>query len=92
MHQALEQADITAELRYQGIEYANNKCQHIFTGDVPFSHENKKLALQAGFWNHMVAKKAGRKVGFPGLLGHLLIKLNDPTPLQELHHFVNIWH
>jgi hypothetical protein len=51
-----------AELRYQGIEYADNKCRPAFTGDVPFSHEYRKLALQARFWNHVVFKKAGRKV------------------------------
>jgi hypothetical protein len=40
------------------------------------------LALQAGFWNHMVAKKAGRKVG-SRLLSWFLIKLNDTTLLRD---------
>jgi hypothetical protein len=80
--QALEQANTIAELRYQGIEYADKKCGRAFTGDVPFSHQNKRLSLQAGFWNHMAAKKAGRRVG-SRLLSCFLIKLNDTTPLRE---------
>jgi hypothetical protein len=74
---------MVAELWYQGIEYANKKCQQAFTGNGLFSHKYKRrLLLQAGFWNHMAAKKAGQRVG-SRLLSCFLINLNDTTPLQD---------
>ena len=79
---ALEQADIIADLRYKAIAYADKKCRWVFMGGVPFSEEYKTLELRVGFWNHMVAKKQGRKVGSK-LLARFLIKLKDPIPLQD---------
>ena len=79
--QALEQADIVADLRYKAIAYADNKCRRVFMGGVPFSDEYKHLELRVGFWNHLAAKKHGRKVGSK-LLARFLVKLKDPTPLQ----------
>ena len=79
---ALEQADVVATLRYHAIEHADNNCRRVFMGGVPYSEEYKNLGNQVGFWNHMVAKKQGRKVGSK-LLARFLIKLKDPTPLHE---------
>jgi hypothetical protein len=79
---ALEQAEIVADLRYKAIAYANKKCHPVFTQDVPFSEECKTLELRVGFWNHMVAKKQGQKVGSK-MLARFLIKLKDPIPLWD---------
>jgi hypothetical protein len=79
---ALEQAGIIADLRYKAISYADKKCRQVFMGGVLFSEEYKTLELRVGFWNHMVAKKQGRKVGSK-LLARFLIKPKDPIPLQD---------
>jgi hypothetical protein len=80
--QALEQAVTVADLRYKAIAYADKKCRRVFMGGVPFSDEYKRLELRVGFWNHLVAKKQGRKIGSK-LLARFLVKLKDPIPLQE---------
>jgi hypothetical protein len=80
--QALEQADIVADLRYQAIAYADKKCRRVFMGRVPFSNKYKTLSNKVAFWNHLVAKKHGRNVGSK-LLARFLIKLKDPLPLRE---------
>jgi hypothetical protein len=80
---ALEQADVIADVRYKAVSYADKKCRRVFMGGMIFSEEYKTLERRAGSWNHLAAKKQGRKVGSKLLLARFLIKLKDPIPLQD---------
>ena len=81
--EAIEEAEKIAEVRLQGIAFADHGCRKIHMGKHMSSPEYRRAEMTVAFWNLAKRKKEGAKVNSKILL-RFLKKSDISNPLQEI--------